>query len=170
MSPELAENLSFMQVNKILLGYDRVADSKAHTVQVPSVEDDEILCIFLDHNKAPDRAPKGHSLMDIQTDLRFFEKTTTMSDDDLIAWARGKVEKFFPELAGHFDGMSHVQRWPRLGNMNSPGYYANVAKLLDRLDPNSRIQVGGDLFTKAYQDGAATWGKIAAENLIKALA
>jgi hypothetical protein len=88
-----------------------------------------------------------------------------MSDDELVAWARRKAEKYFPELVGHFDGMSNVARWPRQGNMSYPGYYRDVVKFLERLDQGSRIQLAGDMFTKTGQEMAATWGERAANNV-----
>jgi protoporphyrinogen/coproporphyrinogen III oxidase len=133
------------------------------------VEDAETFVIFLDHNKAPDRAPPGQSLMNVQTDVRFAGQAAKMSDAELVSWAKRKAEKYFPEIAGHFDGTSHVARWPRLGNLNTPGYYRNVARFLERLDPMSRIQPAGDMFTKTSQEGAATWGEHAAETIIRLL-
>jgi protoporphyrinogen oxidase len=170
ISPELQANLSYMQVNKIQLGYNAPTDTKAFTIQVPSLEGKEFFLLFLDHNKSPDRAPKGHSLMDLQTDSRFFEESTKLSDDDLIALARRDIEKYLPELAGHYTGVSNVKRWSRLGNRNYPGYYRNVAKFAERLDENSRIQVAGDVFSKPSQENAAARGECVAGNIKKLLA
>lgn len=169
ISSELWTSLRYLESSKIHIGYAAPTRSKAFTIQIPSVEDSEAFLMFLDHNKAPDRAPPGHSLINIQTDLRFAARAAAMSDEELVAWARGKAEKYFPELVGHFSGVGNVTRWPRLGNMNYPGYYRNVARFVERLDQNSRIQLAGDMFTKTSQEGAATWGERAADNVRKIL-
>lgn len=170
ISPELHHNLGYMRVNKVHVGYAAPTQTKAFTVQVPSIEEKEFFVIFLDHNKAPDRGPQGHSLFNFQTDSRFFDESTRMSDDELVALARRKIEKYFPELAGRYSGVSHVARWPRLGNSNYPGYYRNVAKFAERLDEGSRIQIAGDLFSKASQENAAARGEHVAGNIKRMLA
>ena len=108
-------------------------------------------------------------MFNLQTDSRFFEESKSLSDEQLVALARRTVEKYFPEVAGHFSGLSNVIRWPRLGNLNYPGYYRNVAKFAERLNEASRIQVAGDTFSKASQETAAARGEQAANNLMKVL-
>jgi protoporphyrinogen oxidase len=165
IAPELKANIVHMRSNKIHVGYTVPTRTQAYTVQVPSRESREFFVIFLDHNKAPDRAPKGHSLFNLQTDSRFFEESKAMSAEQLIALARRTVEKYFPEVAGHFSGLGYVTRWPRLGNMNYPGYYRNVAKFVERLDESSRVQIAGDVFSKSSQEAAAARGERVANNL-----
>lgn len=163
LSPELHADIRYMDVFKIHLGYKVATNTRAFTIQVPSVEDPEAFLIFLDHNKAPDRAPSGCSLINLQTDVRFAKTAAAMSENELVSWAQSKAEKYFPELQGQFSGLSNVAHWPRLGNLNYPGYYRNVARFVERLDKQSRIQLAGDMFSKTSQENAATSGKLAAE-------
>lgn len=170
ISSELSANLRYIDACKVHIGYSVPTKTRAYTIQVPTCEDEEMFLMFLDHNKTPDRAPAGHSLVNVQSDVRVAEKMAAKSDEEMVAWARNRAENLFPELAGHFDGTSNVSRWPRLGNLNYPGYYRNVAKFLDRLDESSRVQAAGDMFSKTSQEGAATRGQVVAENLIRVLA
>jgi len=167
ISAELSEGLDYMCANKVHLGYDVAPATKAWTIQIPSVEESDIFIFFLDHNKAPDRAPKGHSLINVQTDSKFFPRAAAMSDEEAVAFAREKVEKYFPELRGHYTGMNNVARWPHIGHLNRPGYYRKAAKFMERLDQESRIQIAGDVFSKASQETSATRGRDVANNLIR---
>ncbi|MEJ2411082.1 MAG: NAD(P)/FAD-dependent oxidoreductase [Novosphingobium sp.] len=167
MSAELAEGLDYMCTSKVHLGYDVRTATRAWTIQVPTVEDPDVFIFFLDHNKAPDRAPAGHSLINVQTDSKFYPRAAAMSDEEAVEFARSKVEKFFPELRGHFTGMSNVTRWPHIGHLNKPGYYRSAAKFINRLDEDSRIQIAGDMFSKASQETSANRGRDVAQNIIR---
>ncbi|MCY4428201.1 MAG: NAD(P)/FAD-dependent oxidoreductase [Halieaceae bacterium] len=169
LSQELYDNLSYIDVCKVHLGYKAVTNTDAYTVQVPSCEDAEMFLLFLDHNKAPDRAPAGHSLMNVQSDVRVADEMAARTDEEMVDWAREKVENLYSELAGHFDGTWNVARWPRLGNRNYPGYYRNVAKFIERLDKDSRVQLAGDMFTKTSQEAAASRGQLVADTLVSVL-
>jgi len=167
ISAELAEGLDYMCTNKVHLGYDVPTKTRAWTVQVPTVEDPDVFIFFLDHNKATDRAPAGHSLINVQTDSRLYHRAKAMNDEEAVDFARSKVEKFFPELRGHFTGMSHVTRWPHFGHLNKPGYYRNAEKFINRLDESSRIQIAGDVFSKTSQETSANRGRDVAQNIIR---
>ncbi|SCW78137.1 Protoporphyrinogen oxidase [Sphingobium faniae] len=167
ISAEFADNLQYMRSNKVHLGYSRRPDTKAWTIQMPTVEDSEIFLLFLDHNKAPDRAPEGHSLFNVQTDSKFYPQAARMTDEEAIGFARAKVEKYFPELVGHFNGVSNIERWPHIGHLNTPGYYRRAAKFVERLNEDSRVQVAGDMFSKASQETSARRGEDVANTIIR---
>ena len=123
------------------------------------------MLIFLDHNKVANRAPEGHSLINVYTDTKFADKAMAMNDEQLISWAKEKVETLLPELRGHQDELAYVERWPTMANLNTPGYYRNVNKMVQRLPEKSRIEIAGDMFTKTSQEAAAVWGQRAAEKI-----
>jgi protoporphyrinogen/coproporphyrinogen III oxidase len=167
MSPELSENLQYMCTNKVHLGYNAPTHTNAWAIQIPTVEDSEVFVLFLDHNKAPDRALPGHSLVNVQTDTKFYPRARTMSDDEAVLFARAKVERYFPELRGHFSGTSNVARWPHIGHLNVPGYYRKAAKFIERINEDSRVQIAGDFFSKASQETSATRGDDVAKNILR---
>jgi len=49
--------------HSISLGYNALCSSKAYAIAIPTKEYPDLLLGFLQHNKAPDRAPQGHSLV-----------------------------------------------------------------------------------------------------------
>ncbi|MDB5971510.1 MAG: hemY 1 [Hydrocarboniphaga sp.] len=164
ISAGLKAQLRFIKMIKIYLGYRARTHLGAYIVQVPRVEDAELMLIFLDHNKAPHRAPAGHSLLQLASDTQATEKMLDWPDAELEQWARARAEKLFPELSGSFE-FSQVARWPRMSNYNGPGYFKHVAEIIEHLPASARVQIAGDLFTKTNQEGAMVWGERAAGNL-----
>lgn len=167
---EISENyrsqLRYMQFVKIHLAYNETTKTDSFVVLVPEIEDEDTMMIFLDSHKCRDRAPDGCSLISPIISGRNFDKYMRFDDSELTKWARTKVEKFFPELQGHFL-FSEITRWPIVTQMNVPGYYRKVAPLFDKLDGDHPIQVACDMFSKSSQETAVSWGNRAANNLIR---
>jgi protoporphyrinogen/coproporphyrinogen III oxidase len=166
ISAGLRAQLTYIKMIKVYLAYRARTRLEAYVVQVPRVEDPDLMLIFLDHNKSCNRAPAGHSLVQMVSDTQATPKLLDKSDTELEHWARMRAEKLFPELVGSFE-FSHVTRWPRMANYNGPGYFKRSAEIVERLPPAARVQVAGDMFTKTHQEGAAAWGQRAAENIIR---
>lgn len=156
VSGEYTRQLRFARLGDIKLAYAAPTRSRAHAVQVPGCEDRELLMYSLDHHKAPDRAPAGHSLFVIYT-------------DDGVAWARRRMEALHPEVAGHFL-FGHVGRYWQAGYLCDPGYFRRTAKLLAELPKDSRVQLAGDVFGGGSMEVAVTWGQDAARRLLDATA
>lgn len=174
--PRLAElagdygrHLRFNRLIDLKLGYAAPTRSKAVIGQVPSVEDKDLMLFALSHNKAPDRAPPGHSLFTLYTDDAVYEKYAALSDDEIIAWGRGWMERLYPEVKGHFL-FGHVGRQPRTVNFADPGFYRRTAALLDSLAGSHRVQLAGDLFGAGCMEAAVVWGERAADRLLAASA
>jgi hypothetical protein len=98
---------------------------------------------------------------DTPTATRFLDRP----DDELIAWARGRAEVLFPELAGHFR-FAEVTHWPFMGTSNRPGIYRLAAEALARLDLDSPVRPAGNRFTKSSQGAVVASGERAAADLL----
>ena len=120
--------------------------------------------IFLQHNKSPDRAPSGHSLVTIYTDTIVADRFLDRSDEQLEAWAADIVERLCPELAGRRD-MCIVSRWPFAGYLADPGFWRRTAALRESL-PGGRVLVAGDLFGAGSLESAARAGEHAATQIL----
>lgn len=165
ISPEFAEKLRNAKLISVSLGYSVPTRSRAYLVQVPTIEQPDALLIFLQHNKAPDRAPRGHSLVTIYTDTVATDSYLGRDDSEIIEWAAGIVESVCPELAGRRD-LEVVTRWPKAGYLAMPGFWRRSAALLDALPSAGRIQVAGDLFGAGSMESAVRWGELTAQRLI----
>ncbi|MET0545383.1 MAG: FAD-dependent oxidoreductase [Caulobacterales bacterium] len=159
------QQLRYARLGDVKLAYAAPTKSKAHVAQMPRREDPELLMYSLDHNKAPDRAPPGHSLFVIYTDDEVADEMFARSDEAIISWARSRMESLYPEVKGAFL-FGHVGRYRQAGYLCDPGYFRRTAKLLRDLPKDSRIQLGGDVFGGGSMEVAVTWGQDAAKRLL----
>jgi protoporphyrinogen oxidase len=151
-------NVGFVSVS---LGYAAEADTRAYVVQVPTAEYPDALLIFMQHHKAPDRAPAGHSLVTMYTDNRVTGRYLDRSDEEITAWAAGIVETVCPELTGRRD-MAAIRRWPVAGYLAAPGFWRRSRDLLAGIPADSRVKLAGDLFGAGSMESAVAWGERAA--------
>ena len=165
LSQDFNDHLRNVKLISISLGYTVPTSSKAYAVQVPTVEQQDALLIFLQHNKAPDRVPDGHSLVTIYTDTLATDGYLGRTDAEIVGWAAGIVESLCPELAGHRD-LEVVTRWPKAGYLATPGFWRRSSALLDALPVDGPIQVAGDLFGAGSMESAVRWGELAAKRLV----
>lgn len=159
-----ADTLTDLSLISVSLGYSALSSSQAYVIQVPTCEQADALLIFQQHNKAPDRAPAGHSLITLYTDgaatARYLEK----SDDAIVTWAVAIIEQLFPALHGRRD-LSEVTRWPHAGYMATPGYWQRSRNLLAAM-PKGRVLVAGDLFGAGSMESAVRRGCKVAQEII----
>lgn len=165
VSPAFGHKLRNVKLISISLGYRVPTRSRAYTVLVPSVEQPEALLIFLQHNKSPDRAPRGHSLVTIYTDTAVTDRFLEYTDSQLESWAVGVVEGLCPELVGNRE-LSVVTRWPYAGYLAEPGFWRRNSVLRDSLPHSGPIHVAGDLFGAGSMESAARWGENAAQRIL----
>jgi protoporphyrinogen oxidase len=165
-SPAFGDKLRNVKLISVSLGYRARTKSNAYTVLVPTVEHPEALLIFLQHNKCPDRAPYGHSLVTIYTDTTVTDRFLDYTDGQLEEWAAVIVERLCPELAEHRE-FSVVTRWPYAGYLADPGYWRRVSALRTSLPVHGPIHVAGDLFGAGSMESAARWGEDAARRILE---
>jgi len=156
-------HLRYLALVSVSLAYAAPTRSRAYVVQVPTVEDPEALLMFLQHNKAPDRTPPGHSLITLYTDGAVTPQFLSRSDDEIIAWARARADRLFPEVSSRFQ-FGSVSRWPLAGYMATPGFWLRTRGLLNVL-PRSRVHIAGDIFGAGSMESAVVWGRKAAERI-----
>jgi protoporphyrinogen oxidase len=163
--PQFGRELRNVKLISISLGYKVQGRSKAYVIQVPSKEYPDVLLMFLQHNKAPDRAPPGHSLITLYTDTLATDKYLSWSDADIEAWASGIVESVFPELGGQRE-LCEVTRWPKAGYHAAPGFWRRSRDLQQALPATARVQIAGDLFGAGSMESAVRCGKRIADRII----
>ena len=161
---DFGKQLQYCRLIDLKLGYRAATHSKAYVAQAATRESKDLMMFALVHNKAPDRAPPGHSLFTIYTDAAVWDRYAAMSDEAIIAWGREHMETWYPELRGHFV-FGHVGREPRTAYWATPGFYRRTAKLFSDLAP-SRVQLAGDLFGAGSMEAAVVWGEKAADRVL----
>jgi protoporphyrinogen oxidase len=149
------------------LTYARRTEKEPFLVMVPKAASREIGTLFLEHIKAPDRAPAGTSLI-----TAFFPDepdidTMTWSDDRLTTTGREFIDRLFPELRGHFLG-ARLKRWPYAASQADVGYYQALRKFLDDYPADAPVQMAGDYMALPSQETAVVAGGRAARRILAA--
>lgn len=149
------------------LTYSRRTEKEPYIVMVPKAASLEISTLFLEHIKAPDRAPAGTSLITAfftdQRDIDF----TNWSGDRLTTTARELIERLFPELRDHFMA-ARLTRWPYAASQADVGYYKALQKFLDDYPADAPVQMAGDYMALPSQESAVVAGVKAAKRILAA--
>lgn len=165
----LNNSLGYTQCVSVAVGTTRPPDCPAFLLMFPSVEDPDIALMFLDHNKAPDRAPAGRGLLSCLWETGASERMIEAPDEQLVDHTLATVVKVFPELRDTVEFI-HVTRWRRALPFTRIGAYQEIGRLNTSLDPTSPVQYAADFMSAAGQNTAVEFGNRAARNLIGALA
>jgi protoporphyrinogen/coproporphyrinogen III oxidase len=165
----LHTSLGYTQCISVAVGTTRPPDCPAFLLMFPSVEDPDIALIFLDHNKAPDRAPAGHGLLSCLWETGASARMIEASDEHVVDQTLATVFNVFPELRNTVE-FTHVTRWQRALPFTRIGAYQEIGRLNAALDPDSPVQYAADFMSAAGQNTAVEFGNRAARNLIGAQA
>jgi oxygen-dependent protoporphyrinogen oxidase len=161
----LNDGLGYTQCVSVAVGTTRPPDCPAFLLMFPSVEDPDIALMFLDHHKAPDRAPAGHGLLSCLWETGASERMIDAPDEALVERTLTTVFDVFPELRGTV-AFTHVTRWRRALPFTRIGAYRNIGRLNAALDPTSPVQYAADFMSAAGQNTAVEFGNRAARNLM----
>jgi oxygen-dependent protoporphyrinogen oxidase len=161
----LNHNLGYTQCVSVAVGTTRPPDCPAFLLMFPSIEDADIALIFLDHNKALDRAPAGHGLLSCLWETGGSDRKIDASDEAVVERTLKTVFDVFPELRGYVD-FTHVTRWRRALPFTRIGAYKDIGRLNSALDPRSPVQYAADFMSAAGQNTAVEFGNRAARNVI----
>jgi oxygen-dependent protoporphyrinogen oxidase len=161
----LNDSLGYTQCVSVAIGTTRPPDCPAFLTMFPSVEDPDIALIFLDHNKAPGRAPAGHGLLSCLWETGASERLIDRPDEELVGRTLVTVFDVFPELRGSV-GFTDVTRWRRALPFTRIGAYQDIGRLNAMLQPTSPVQYAADFMSAAGQNTAVEFGNRAARNLI----
>jgi oxygen-dependent protoporphyrinogen oxidase len=146
------------------ISYSRRTEKEPFLVMVPAAASAEIGSLYLDHIKAPDRAPAGMSLITAFFPLSPMVDLWSWSDDRLTTTARELIERLFPELRNHFR-TARITRWPYAANEAEVGYYQALQRFLDNYPADAPVQVAGDYLALPSQESAVVAGVKAAQRI-----
>jgi protoporphyrinogen/coproporphyrinogen III oxidase len=161
----LNDSLGYTQCVSVAIGTTRRPDCPAFLLMFPSVEDPDIALMFLDHNKAQDRAPAGHGLLSCLWETGASGRMIDAPDEALIERTLATVFDVFPELRGTV-AFTHVTRWRRALPFTRIGAYRDIGRFNAALDPTSPVQYAADFMSAAGQNTAVEFGDRAASKLI----
>jgi len=162
---EFGRGLKDVPLMSISLGYAAPSPTPAYSVLVPSNESDGALLVMMQQNKAPDRAPKGKTLVTVFTEAAVTAAMMQRSDSELVDWAAAFIESYYPSLRGHRD-LGGVARWPHTGYWPSPGYWKGISDMRARL-PKRGVHVTSTLFGSGGIERAVLGGERAASRVLR---
>jgi protoporphyrinogen/coproporphyrinogen III oxidase len=165
---ELLQATEYTGCYSLQLLYDRRPHQEPFIIMVPKAASAEVCAVFLEHVKAPDRAPAGHSQFTTFFNLNSEIDFAGWSDARLTEAARSFVESLFPELAGHCSA-SHLTRWTYAAHKGNVGHYRALVSFLERYPADDPVQVAGDYMSVAGQESAVVAGVKAARRLLDRL-
>lgn len=162
---ELLRETVYNGCYSLQLMYGRRPQREPFIIMVPTSVSSTISTMFLEHVKAPDRAPPGCSQLTLFFNLKSEHDFANWSDERLTAEARRFAEGVFPELAGHFR-FAHLTRWPYAAHMGNVGYYRALDTFLHRYPADEPVQLAGDYMAVSGQESAVIAGVRAAQRLV----
>ena len=160
----LCAGLTYTQCITVALGLNRPPRSPTFLVSMPACEDAEIALLFLDHNKATDRAPPGCGLIDCHWETAAATRMMERPDEEIVERSLATVLRVFPEVQGHVV-FSHVTRWRHALPFTVVGAYRRIGDFNAAIDPRSPIQFASDYMSAAGQNTAVELGNRAAQRL-----
>lgn len=165
LCPGYAEGMTFLRMLDIKLAYSVRPASRSAMVMFPYRENHDICVISLSHNKAPDRAPPGHSLFSVFTEHLEFDRFNAMSDEEVLAVIQPQVEALFPEIVGNLL-FTRIGRHPKVCMLPTPGFFKRTRTLWDAVGQEPRVHLGGDIFNFGSMEAAVSGGDYAADRLM----
>ena len=162
----LNRNLDYTQCVSVAIGTTRAPGCPAWLMMFPSVENSDVALMFLDHNKARDRAPAGHGLLSCLWETGVSGRMIDEPDEVLVDHTLRTVFEVFPELRDEVD-YTHVTRWRHALPFTRIGAYKEIGRLNAAIDPRSPIQYAADFMSAAGQNTAVEFGNRAARNVIE---
>jgi protoporphyrinogen oxidase len=162
---DLARQITRLSLLSVTLAFERQTRSRAYAVPLSSADFPDQLLMFLQHNKAPDRAPPGKSLVTFYIDHQAAERWFELTDGEIERRSLAFALPLLPELKESFL-FSQITRWPQAGSLAGPGYYRVVREIVARLEPDLRLQLAGDFYAAGSMETAVRSGRRAAERLM----
>jgi oxygen-dependent protoporphyrinogen oxidase len=162
----LSNQLNYTRAITVSVGTRVQTCTPAFLIQMPELEDAEVALLFVEHNKAIDRAPPGRGLIgcdwEAEASARWFER----SDEDIRRRTLETVFRVFPELKRQIEFVE-VTRWPHALPHTRVGSYCQIGEFNAELNPCARVQFAGDFMSAAGQNTAVEFGNRAAANLLR---
>jgi protoporphyrinogen oxidase len=143
-------------------GLSRKPNEKALYIMVPKRENLDVTTIFLDHIKAPDRAPPGKGVISVFLRAEWCNERFETPDEDVIDEVLGKLRPYFGDLGATVE----QQRWENCALLVKPGIFADMSRHFRSIDAKARVQLAGDYAPFSSVNTAVVSGEKAANLLI----
>jgi protoporphyrinogen oxidase len=163
------ENARYSRSVNIHLGLSRKTDHPDLYVMVPKAECQDITTIFLDHHKAPDRAPEGKGIISVFLRSEWCAANWETDDATVLNEVTGMLRPWFGDLDDRLE-QTVVERWDDCALMVTPGMFRQMSDYGRAIDPNARVHFAGDFAPFSSVNTALVSGQAAAQRVAARLA
>lgn len=162
------ENAQYSKSVNVHFALAKRPDVPALYVMVPKRENPDITTIFLDHLKAPDRAPQGKGMISVFLRAEWCDKHYETADEQVIREVAAKLQPYFGDVLAQAE---HVvtQRWPHCALLVRPGIFGEMSQHYRSINPKARVQLAGDYAPFSSVNTAVVSGEAAAQRLVDRL-
>src|SRR5690606_29374879 len=150
------------------LGLSSLEDHPEMYVMLPKRESLDLTTIFLDHIKAPDRAPRGKAMLSVFLRAEWCAQRYDTPDDQVLPEVLAKLKPYFGALDSRIEE-ALIQRWEYCALMVRPGIFKMMSAYKHSIDPRARVQLAGDFAPLSSVNTAVISGEAAAGTLIRRL-
>jgi protoporphyrinogen/coproporphyrinogen III oxidase len=143
-------------------------DVPGFVVQVPPSVDDDLMCVVMEHHKAPEHVPPGKGGLTTFT-MHEAARRLLEKDDDTV------IDEVLRHTEGVIGKLPHVEwalvnRWTFVCVRTYPGYYREVGRFQAlRRSQDRRVQLAGDFYSSSNANTATAAGEAAARDLLTGL-
>lgn len=162
------ESLEYSRSVNVHLGLSSLQDHPEMYVMVPKRESLDLTTIFLDHIKAPDRAPPGKAMLSVFLRAEWCAQRYDTPDDQVLSEVLAKLKPYFGALDSRIEE-ALIQRWEYCALMVKPGIFKMMSAYKHSIDPRARVQLAGDFAPLSSVNTAVISGEAAAGTLIRRL-
>jgi oxygen-dependent protoporphyrinogen oxidase len=159
------EGISYSRSVNIHLGLAKKPPYPAMYIMVPKRECADITTIFLDHLKAPDRAPPGKGLISVFLRSEWCAARYGTNDEAVLSEVLDKLRMYFGDLESMVE-KSVVQRWENCALMITPGIFRLMSGFKRATTAKTRVQLAGDFAQFSSVNAAIVSGERAADRII----
>ncbi|HEX5805945.1 MAG TPA: NAD(P)/FAD-dependent oxidoreductase [Macromonas sp.] len=175
MFPQLAaaqrayfEGIEYSRSVNVHLGLSDLPNHPEMYVMVPKRESPDLTTVFLDHRKAPDRAPAGKAMLSVFLNAQWCADRYSTSDQQVLDEVLGKLQPYFGVLDSKIE-QALVQRWDNCALLVKPGIFARMHAFKQAIDPAAKVQLAGDYAPFSSINTAIISGEAAAVRLVARL-
>lgn len=158
------QNIEYSKSVNVHFALNKKTPHEELWIMVPKRECADITTIFLDHQKAPDRAPAGKGIISVFLRAEWCAANYATDDKTVLNEVAGKLKPYFGDLESRIED-TVVQRWDQCAAMITPGIFARMSAYNKAIDVNSRVQLAGDFLPFSSVNTAVVSGEKAAVRL-----
>jgi oxygen-dependent protoporphyrinogen oxidase len=157
----IVDSLTYNPLWKIALGVDPAPRETASLVQIPSIEDPDMVGLVFEHKKVADRAPAGKGLLSCYASQRWCRQHAEDTEEHVAAQVAHRLSRYVPGVEDNVE-FFHISRWDPALLIAKPGTWSSLARFHTLTPTTGRIQFVGDYIGGSSTNSGLASGRRAA--------